>query len=353
MCTVASDEEILKMGQVNTVNGTVNGNGYRNGNGHINDIPSSSSRFVPSPPAFEPPVRTNGAPLKAAEGDKQDEVKAQTSGRDARQNGTATRATRSASSHPAASQKENASGQPTAAVSCVSVTESVVSTTLADRKKEKPLVDTVYEFLVNDVDYVLVGNMGTSADGHPTFGPRPRAGPKSRCSPEEQLLCVNLLRQLEFTGDMQSVETERLEWKLTRCFRLLNSCGYPFDDIVTVVAFAAIYFPSIKASVCSHTGGWDNDEVANVLVVLIYISHAFCFDETCPIGHWHAWVVRSYCSLQTLNLVVLRILQLRRFHLTVTRKEWRGVSFALKKGIRGPQREQVPEGPEHFDIADA
>jgi hypothetical protein len=236
--------------------------------------------------------------------------------------------------------------------SCVSAADSVVPKTRADRQSDKPLVDTVYEFLVNDVDYVLVGSMGTSA-GHPTFGQRPRAGPKSRCSPDEQILCVNLLRQLEF-GDMEATEMERIEWKLTRCFRLLNSCGYPFDDIVTVVAFAAIYFPSIKASVCSHTGGWDHDEVANVIVVLIYISHAFAFDETCPIGHWHAWIVRSYCSLQTLNLVVLRILQLRRFHLTVTRKEWRGVSFALKKGIRAlaPQRDQVPEGPEQLDCSD-
>jgi hypothetical protein len=343
MCTVASDEEILKMGQVN-------GNGYHNGNGISNGIPSSSSRYVPSPPAFEPP-RSNGA-AKPGEGDKQD-VKSQTSDRDARQNGGATRAARSSATDRADAQTESADAHPTAAASCVSVSESVLSRANVDQPKEKPLVDTVYEFLVNDVDYVLVGNMGTSADGHPTFQPKPRAGPKSRCSPEEHTLCLNLLRQLEFNGDLESTEMERLEWKLTRCFRLLNSCGYPFDDIVTVVAFAAIYFPSIKASVCSHTGGWDNDEVANVLVVLIYISHAFAFDETCPIGHWHAWVVRSYCSLQTLNLVVLRILQLRRFHLCVTRKEWRGVSFALKKGIRGPQREQVPEGPEQLEYADA
>lgn len=319
--------------------GQVNGNGYHiNGNG----VHSSSSRLVPSPPAFAPPARSNGAP-KSGEAEKHEEVKLQRSDRDTRQ-------TNGVVSRPAETQHANVEVESTAA-SCVSARESTVSRTRSERQKDKPLVDTVYEFLVNDVDYVLVGNMGTSADGHPTFGPRPRAAPKSRCSPEEQLLCMNLLRHLEFT-EMESSEMERTEWKLTRCFRLLNSCGYPFDDIVTVVAFAAIYFPSIKASVCSHTGGWDNDEVANVIVVLIYISHAFAFDETCPIGHWHAWVVRSYCSLQTLNLVVLRILQLRRFHLSVTRKEWRGVSFVLKKGIRGPQHGQVAEGPEPPDCTE-
>jgi hypothetical protein len=340
MCTVvegADDEVGLKMGQVN-------GNGYHvNGNG----IPSSSSRFVPSPPLHAPPAVRNGA--KAGETEKSGEVKKQKDDRDGRHNGDGSRSTRS-TSDPAAASHANQETESTVA-SCVSAGESAVSKTRADRQKEKPLVDQVYDFLVNDVDYVLAGSMGMSADGHPTFGQRPRAGPKSRCSPEEQLLCVNLLRQLEFV-DMESADLERIEWKLTRCFRLLNSCGYPFDDIVTVVAFAAIYFPSIKASVCSHTGGWDKDEVANVMVVLIYISHAFCFDETCPIGHWHTWVVRSYCSLQTLNLVVLRILQLRRFHLTVTRKEWRGVSFALKKGMNRYQREQVPEGPEPVDCFD-
>lgn len=336
--------------------GQVNGNGYHvNGdhvNGDVNGIHSSSSRLVPSPPTFAPPSRSNGVQAKADEVEKRGEVRTQKSDSDARQNGGATRSTRSAASDPAERQHANPEVESTAA-SCVSVdVHSAVSKTRSERQREgKQLVDTVYEFLVNDVDYVLVGNMGTSADGHPTFGQRPRAAPKSRCSPEEQLLCVNLLRHLEF-GEIDGTSMDRTEWKLTRCFRLLNSCGYPFDDIVTVVAFAAIYFPSIKASVCSHTGGWDNDEVANVLVVLIYISHAFAFDETCPIGHWHAWVVRSYCSLQTLNLVVVRILQLRRFHLSVTRKEWRGVSHVLKKGMRGPQREQVSEGPEQLDFTE-
>jgi hypothetical protein len=81
--------------------------------------------------------------------------------------------------------------------------------------------------------------------------------------------------------------------------------------------------------VVSQTTGWDHEEVINVLIVLIYLAHAFALDETCPISHWHKWIFRNYCSLQTLNMVVIRVLQLQKFHLCITRKEWKGVSREL------------------------
>jgi len=199
---------------------------------------------------------------------------------------------------------------------------------------ERSAVDTVYEFLATDVNYVLLGDLQSSA-GHPSFQPqpRPKPPPKPKCAPEERMLIHNLLRTL----DLRELDTPEVEARLVRTIRLLAACGYHWDDIVTVMTHAAIYFPTIRSSVVSQTTGWDHEEVINVLIVLIYLAHAFALDETCPISHWHRWIFRNYCSLPTLNMVVIRVLQLQKFHLCITRKEWKGVSRELTNG-RGEKR---------------
>jgi hypothetical protein len=216
--------------------------------------------------------------------------------------------------------------------------------------EERPLVDKVYDFLAVDMNYVLLGDMRPQA-GHPSFAhekPKPTAK-TTKFSPEERLVCSNLLRHLDLR---ELAQNPKVESRLARTMHLLQACGYPWEDIVTVFAFAAIYFPSIRQTVCRHTHGWDADEVINVLIILIYLSHTFCFDETCPIGHWHRWIFRNYCSLDTLNLVVVRVLQLRGYNLTVSRKEWRGVCFVLQKGIpkaAQPHMVDVNECPDAVD----
>lgn len=193
------------------------------------------------------------------------------------------------------------------------------------------MIDTMYRFLSREVDYVLLGDMTTVA-GHPTF--QQKRKPKYQSSPEELRLCANLLRHLDLVDlDRDGV----LSAKVLRCERLLLSCGYDWKDVVSVFAHAALYFPSIRASVLAQSASWDGEEVRNVLCVLIFLAHAFLLDETCPIRIWHKWLFKDYCTPATLNTVVLRILELRRYRLVVSRKEWRGVSSAL---TRGPRRDE-------------
>jgi hypothetical protein len=66
----------------------------------------------------------------------------------------------------------------------------------------------------------------------------------------------------------------------------------------------------------------DGQEVANVMVALMFIAHSYIQDETCPLWVWHEHIFQKYCdSIKRLNAVVVRLLEIRRYRLRVDRKE--------------------------------
>jgi hypothetical protein len=65
----------------------------------------------------------------------------------------------------------------------------------------------------------------------------------------------------------------------------------------------------------------DAQEVANAIVTQMFIAHAYVQDETCPLRIWHEHVFRKYCSLKTLNAVVMKLIEIRGHRLRVDRKD--------------------------------
>ncbi|CAK0892677.1 unnamed protein product [Prorocentrum cordatum] len=100
--------------------------------------------------------------------------------------------------------------------------------------------------------------------------------------------------------------------------RFLRSCHYSEDDICLIIAHASIYFPDTYAA-AGHC--MSLIEKGNVLATLVFLAHCWVQDETCPLQVWHEHLFKQYCSLETLNSAVLRLMELRGYILRVSSKE--------------------------------
>jgi hypothetical protein len=142
-----------------------------------------------------------------------------------------------------------------------------------------------------------------------------------RIQPYSRLLSCNrdagilsLFLELCKVNDVSS-ESMKL---LLRTLRFLRSCHYSDEDICLVLAHASLYFPDTYA-VAGHT--MSLNEAGNVLVTLIFLAHCWVQDETCPLRIWHQHLFKQYCTLETLNAAVLRLMELRGYILRVDSKE--------------------------------
>lgn len=101
---------------------------------------------------------------------------------------------------------------------------------------------------------------------------------------------------------------------LLRALGLLRDMDLPAEDVCSVLAHASLYFRSVFLS-CGDR--MDCTEAGHVLAVLIYLAQTWVVDESCRLGVWHKRLFSDYCSLQTLNETVFRLLELRRWVLRV------------------------------------
>merc|ERR1712232_1369330 len=80
----------------------------------------------------------------------------------------------------------------------------------------------------------------------------------------------------------------------------------------SVLAHASSYFLDTYAK-CGD--GMDASEVGNVLALLIFLAHSYVLDETCRLKTWHKYLFTKYCSLGMLSSAVMRIMEIRNYHL--------------------------------------
>jgi hypothetical protein len=93
---------------------------------------------------------------------------------------------------------------------------------------------------------------------------------------------------------------------MQRLLRMLRTCKYAEDDIVSVLGLAAAHHRTFQISLPAKA---TQTERAFILIAQIYIAHCVVLDEYCCLGNWHRYLFASYCDLHALNSAVARILR--------------------------------------------
>lgn len=122
------------------------------------------------------------------------------------------------------------------------------------------------------------------------------------------------------------VAHDTLYRKVLQGVRLMHLCEYKYSDVVLVLAHASVYFKSTWEVIGSQMSEY---EAAHVCVLLIYLSHAFLLDETCPLKHWQKHIFKKYCTLKVLDAALFRLFKMRGFHLRLTKEEERAALQSL------------------------
>merc|ERR1712151_399515 len=92
-------------------------------------------------------------------------------------------------------------------------------------------------------------------------------------------------------------------------FYFLRSCGYFLEDICVVLAYASVYFPCIS----ERCGKMSDTEVADIIVVLMYLAHPYIIDEHCPLCVWQEHLFKKRCKVSMLNQVIMGIMSMRGY----------------------------------------
>ena len=98
--------------------------------------------------------------------------------------------------------------------------------------------------------------------------------------------------------------------------KLLHLCDFQHEDVCCILAHTSVYFRSTYKA-CGHQ--MDSQEGANAVVAQMFIAHSYIQDETCPLRIWHEHIFQKYCSVKTLNEVILRLMEIRAYRLRVDR----------------------------------
>lgn len=115
--------------------------------------------------------------------------------------------------------------------------------------------------------------------------------------------------------DLVSLGQVDSTWKLVhRLIRMLRTCKYATEDIVSVFALAVEHHKFFIASLDKEISP---TERAFILMTQIYISHCLVLDEYCSISNWHKYLFSTYCDLRSLNNAVVRILRRMDWNLRV------------------------------------
>lgn len=107
---------------------------------------------------------------------------------------------------------------------------------------------------------------------------------------------------------------------MMQTLNLLHMCGYPKEDVCTVLAHASAYFVDVYSQRGQRMA---SGEAGYILVVLIYIGHSYVLDENCPLIVWHQKLLKKYCTMDMLDKAVLRLMQLRRYILRIDEEDMR------------------------------
>lgn len=128
---------------------------------------------------------------------------------------------------------------------------------------------------------------------------------------------TELTRVIDCMWDLMGTENEAEECVvklLIRAIDLLYRCGFPVEDVCSVLAHASIYFVDVL-EFCGPR--MESREAGNILVVLMYLAHSYVMDEACPLKTWHSNLFRGYCSVGTLNAAAMKLLEVRGWVLRV------------------------------------
>jgi len=129
-------------------------------------------------------------------------------------------------------------------------------------------------------------------------------------------------------------EVEAAVQLILRCFRLLHLCGYSRDDLQIIVAHASSYLQDVIAAMArAGQPEMSISELAHVFCVLMFIAHSHCEDNNCPLKVWHRHLFNKYCSLPTLNVAVVRLLESLAYVLRVGPPELRQRLEFLQAGF--------------------
>merc|ERR1719217_1640884 len=118
----------------------------------------------------------------------------------------------------------------------------------------------------------------------------------------------------------QAIKHEGFYKNVMQGVRLMHLCDYDYADVVLVLAYASVYFRSTFSSIGKKMSP---NEAAHVVVLLIYLAHAFLLDETCPLRIWQKHIFRKYCTLKVLDAALFRLFQMQGFQLRISEEEER------------------------------
>jgi hypothetical protein len=98
-----------------------------------------------------------------------------------------------------------------------------------------------------------------------------------------------------------------------RAIAFLRAVNYAYEDICVVLAHASVYFPDV-VDPSQQMGA---SEAGYILVLLMYLGHAYAIDDACELTVWQRCLFREYCSLATLDQAVVALLKMRNCILRV------------------------------------
>lgn len=98
-----------------------------------------------------------------------------------------------------------------------------------------------------------------------------------------------------------------------RAVRMLHLCDYCSDDICLILAHASAYASAYfrKISVARRGSPLRPTEVSYMLLIFMYMAHAWIMDRNCELSEWHDYLFDEWCTIGQLNIVVLRLLMLQ------------------------------------------
>eukprot|EP00930_Biecheleria_cincta_P039660 TRINITY_DN27246_c0_g1_i1.p1 TRINITY_DN27246_c0_g1~~TRINITY_DN27246_c0_g1_i1.p1 ORF type:complete len:263 (-),score=43.87 TRINITY_DN27246_c0_g1_i1:300-1088(-) len=115
-----------------------------------------------------------------------------------------------------------------------------------------------------------------------------------------------LAKFLDVTKVSSSLCGQKQATLLVKMMRFLHSLDHNCEDICCHLAHASFYFRSIYSS-CGAL--MSPEEIANVLVLLVFLAHCHVQDETCPLKIWHRYLFKSYCKLPTLSKATMQLMK--------------------------------------------
>eukprot|EP00930_Biecheleria_cincta_P013940 TRINITY_DN12195_c0_g1_i2.p1 TRINITY_DN12195_c0_g1~~TRINITY_DN12195_c0_g1_i2.p1 ORF type:complete len:271 (+),score=58.15 TRINITY_DN12195_c0_g1_i2:88-900(+) len=152
------------------------------------------------------------------------------------------------------------------------------------------------------------------------------------------LLDLELLAAfLDSTKVSSYVTGQKNAMLLVKMMRFLHSLDLGFEDICCHLAHASIYFKSIY-SACG--AAMSSQEIANVLVLLVFLAHSYIEDETCKLHVWHKFLFKGYCKLPTLSKATVQLMKRLGFVLRAPDQDLRLMLTELLQVLPSPSEEK-------------